>query len=157
MIGCVLPPAATSHANNNQLGGGETVPQFHCLLTKNPSHQPFPSPNKRMLTRSRRTPALSAQEKRYLERQRRQRQPSKASSKSAKSKPSKGGQRKRKDNPASSTSPDAKQASTSGGKHAASDDLVAHAANALCLMQVQQEQTTVGSVVLFYSVATNNK
>ena len=102
VIGCVLPPAATSHANNNQLGGGETVPQFHCLLTKNPSHQPFPSPNKRMLTRSRRNPALSAQEKRYLERQRRQRKPTKSSSSSGKKKTSKTGRHKREPSPSSS-------------------------------------------------------
>ena len=99
-----------------------------------------------MLTRFSRSPALTATEQRFLARQRRQKQPTKASAKTSHSKSNNAGQRKQKGSTSLSNSSEAKKPAKTGGGKAGSDDVIAHAFNALCLICVQQEQSAAGSV-----------
>ena len=99
-----------------------------------------------MITRSSRSYGLSATEQRHIARQRRQKKPTKAAASAAKGQTSNTHQRKRKGRRPDPSSSDPKKAAKPGGEKAAADDLVAHAANALCLIRVQQEQSSAGSV-----------
>ena len=73
------------------------------------------------------------------------RQPTRASAASPSRKPAKAGQQKRKaDSSSSNTTQKASKSAGGAEGHVAAADVVAHAANALCLISVQQTQTTLG-------------
>ena len=99
-----------------------------------------------MLTRSSRSHGLSATEQRHLARQRRQKKPTKAAAHAANRKTATAAKRKRKAHSPPPISSEPKETEKPGKQKDAADDLVAHAANALCLIRVQQEQTAAGSV-----------